>query len=297
MIDLDLSKVEFSKWDKFFNVKIPTQLYIKLAYETGLHIGDGHLTMIRRKDNNARMFQIVFSGNWKEEKDFYFSTISTLIRKLYNKIPYIRKESKNSIRLYFYSQAIATFKNRVLELPAGKKIGKIRIPKIIRESPLEIRKNCLKGIVDTDFSLSFKKNCKYPVISADFPLECKMLVNDIEEVLIEANIKPSICIENRKDERYIPTKYYKGYKIDINGKNNLENYIKNIGFLNPVHITKYLVWKRTGICNPYTTINDRTKLLASVAQSGRVFAWYLYQKAKGRGFKSHPRLIFFFLVS
>ena len=280
MFDLDLSEVEFSKWDRLFKIIIPKYLSPNLAYETGLHIGDGHLTIIKRKDNNARMFQIVFSGNFKEERGFYFNTISPLIFKLYNKIPHMREDSKNSIRLYFYSQSIATFKNRVLGLPTGKKIGKIRIPKLIKDSSLEMRKNCLRGIIDTDFSLSFKKNGKYPTISANFPLECKRLVNDIEEVLIELNIKPCISISNRKDDRYDPIKYYKDYKVDINGKDNLEKYVNTVGFKNPVHITKLLLWRRTGICNSYTSIKDRIGLLASMAQSGRASAWYVNKKQK-----------------
>lgn len=269
MFDLDLSKVKFSKMDKFFNIKIPDKLSTDLAYETGLHIGDGHLTMIKRKDTNVNLFHIVFSGNWLEEKDFYYETISPLIFKIYNKQSHIRMDHKNAIRLYFNSKAIATFKSNVLGLPIGKKIGKVRIPKIIRDSSLEIRKNCLKGIIDSDFCLSFKKGGRYPDITASFPIECKNLINDIEDVLSDLDVGCCICVENRKDDRYNPIKFYNAYKIDINGKENLNKVVKHISFKNPIHFTKLLLWMKTGRCLPYTTLKDRIMSIASMAQSGR----------------------------
>lgn len=44
MIELDVSKIEFSKWDEFFHIKVPNVLDEKLAYETGLHIGDVNIS-------------------------------------------------------------------------------------------------------------------------------------------------------------------------------------------------------------------------------------------------------------
>lgn len=272
MTNLDLSKVEFSKRDKFFKIKIPKKLSVELAYEIGFHIGDGHLTMIKRDDNGSNLFHIVFSGNWKEEKDFYYEVISPLIFRLYNKMPHIRQDHKNSIRLYFNSKAVAMFKYKVLSLPKGKKINVVRIPKKIMESSLRIRKSCLEGIVDSDFCLHFRDS-KYPILSASFPIECSKLIDDIRKLFLNVNINPSICIENRKDDRYKPIKYYKTYRIDVSGKNNIERYVNIIGFKNPVHITKYLLWKRTGFCKPYTTLENRMKLLASMAQFGRASAW------------------------
>ncbi len=273
MLNLDLSKVEFSKWDNFFNIKIPTKLSNQLAYETGFHIGDGHLTIAKRKDNNSNLFHIVFSGNWKEEKDFYCEKISPLIFNLYNKKPHMRKDHKNTIRLYFNSQAVATFKNKVLGLPTGKKTGKIRVPKIIRDSPIDIRRNCLRGIMDSDFCLTFKKNGKYPNLSAEFPLSCKKLVGDIEDVLTDLNIGCCVSIGNKRDERYEPTKFYKQYKIDINGKTNLMKAVRYINFKNPIHFTKLLLWMKTGRCAANTTLKTRIRNIASVAQFGRAFAW------------------------
>jgi hypothetical protein len=45
MIILDTSNVEFSRWDRLHNVRVPSILTPSLAYETGLHIGDGSLPL------------------------------------------------------------------------------------------------------------------------------------------------------------------------------------------------------------------------------------------------------------
>ena len=272
MNKLDLSEVKFSRRDKNFGIKIPSKLSADLAYEIGFHIGDGHLTITKRKDTGVSMFHIVFSGNWKEEKDFYKNTIVPLIFKIYNKKPHMRMEHKNTIRLYFNSKAVALFKSKVLGLPTGNKKGRVSIPKLILNSSPRMKASCLGGIIDSDFCLSFKKDGRYPNLSASFPLECKKLVNNIKSILKGIGITCSICIENRNDVRRNPM-FYKAYRIDINGKENLRKKVRYISFRNPIHFTKLLLWEKTGRCLPNTTLKHRIKSIASVAQFGRAFAW------------------------
>lgn len=51
------------------------------------------------------------------------------------------------------------------------------------------------------------------------------------------------------------------YIINLNGRNNLVNWMKNIGFRNPKHLTKYSIWKKFGFCPPNTTILERRQIL------------------------------------
>ncbi len=134
------------------------------------------------------------------------------------------------------------------------------------ESNKPIKRACLSGLIDSDFCLRFKKGGKYPNISASFPLYCKNLIKSIRIILLENYIKPALCVENIVDKRYNPPKFYKIYKIDINGKNNLNRVMKYMKIKNPVHLTKYAIWQKTGCCLKNTTLSERTNILALVAQ-------------------------------
>ncbi|MBI4177249.1 MAG: hypothetical protein HY516_02680 [Candidatus Aenigmarchaeota archaeon] len=259
---LDTSKVEFSKRDKFFGIKIPRYLTPELAYETGVHIGDGHMGINIRPDG-SHLFAIIFSGDWTEERLFHYEVIAPLIHRLYNKRCHITESTKNTVRLSYKSQAIATFKNRVLGLPAGNKKGRIRIPNVIMKSSLNVKIACLAGVVDTDFSLTFKRNGTYPRLSASFPIECKGFVDDIESILQEAGITVTICLSNRIEKRHAPPTYYKEYSININGIGNLIKWVNLAGFKNPKHYSKLLVWRKFGKCLGHTTTEERLECLSS----------------------------------
>ena len=48
---------------------------------------------------------------------------------------------------------------------------------------------------------------------------------------------------------------------EISGKENLYRWFQIIGQQNPVHITKYLVWKKLGYCPKKKTVYERLELL------------------------------------
>lgn len=56
-------------------------------------------------------------------------------------------------------------------------------------------------------------------------------------------------------------KTYTSQCIYLNGKKNLNLWLKLIGTNNPKHHTKYLIWKKFGYCEPRTTVNERLSLL------------------------------------
>lgn len=261
--ELDISTVKFSKRDEFFGIKIPKHLTSELAYETGVHIGDGHMNISIRPDG-SRLFAIIFSGNWTDEKDFHYGVIAPLIYRLYNKKCHISEEHKNTVRLSYKSQAVAIFKSRVLGLPAGNKRGRIRIPKVFMRSSLDIKVACLAGIVDTDFSLTFKRNGTYPRLSASFPAECKYLVNDIESIFHEMGISTTVFLSKRMDKRYSPHRQFDQYTINVNGQGNLTKWLFLAGFKNPKHYSKILVWQKFGKCLGRTTTEERFNRLSSL---------------------------------
>lgn len=49
--------------------------------------------------------------------------------------------------------------------------------------------------------------------------------------------------------------------VRINGKAMLERWMEKIGSRNIKHLTRYLVWKKEGVCPPKTTVIERMLIL------------------------------------
>lgn len=76
--------------------------------------------------------------------------------------------------------------------------------------------------------------------------------------------------ESYYDER--TKKIYIKHNIYVSGKDNLDRWIKTIGFSNPVHLTKFQIWDKFGFCPPKTTLRERLKILngeLDIGKSGR----------------------------
>jgi len=165
------------------------------------------------------------------------------------------------MRIKIGSKAIFDFYTKIIGLSFGKK-DHVTIPKIIfRNKNNTIA--CLRGIIDTDFSISFKKRHKnihyYPVISANF--KSKELVIQLSKIFKGLGLKVHTEYDyERFDERFgeIITHY-----IYLNGKDNLEKWWDIIGSNNHRHITKYKIFKKFGYCPPRINITERFKMIKS----------------------------------
>ena len=266
IIELDNSKVEFSNNDIKTEIKIPSFLTEDLCYETGTHIGDGHISCYDRIDGT--LYLVEYSGDFRDEYDFHQFVLIPILENLYNKklLPY--KSTKNTVKLVIKSKAITTFKLNSLGLTNGRKDGKIKIPKIIMDSNIEMKKSCLSGIFDIDFSLVFR-HCKYPKIPVEMTSKNKILKNHILEILDELGISYTSCRTKSFDER-LKIGYSEGFNVDINGRENLEKWVKCAGFRSPKHLVKLELWRAYGFCKPFLSYNKRKEMLnASLAQFGR----------------------------
>ena len=222
----------------------------KLAYETGFHIGDGNLY------SKNRTHKITYSGNLQNEETFYLEILKPLLEELFGVQPKEKRwEERNAILLVINSKKVANFKIDVLGLPNGKKTH-IRIPEQIKEDPKLLRE-CLKGIGDTDFSVSFKKTRRGTYSEPRMDLFCRSieLADEIEDALLSMQFTVK-----RK------TKTRRGYlenRIRLHGKRNLELWLNTIGFLNPYRLAKIEVWRTFGEVRPYQSYHDYLSLLDS----------------------------------
>ncbi|MBU3896399.1 MAG: hypothetical protein KJ697_00485 [Nanoarchaeota archaeon] len=246
----------YSPKDKKKNIILPAKMTEDLAEDIGIHIGDGSMYL-----NKNGGFAISCFGDINEDKEHYLKRIIPLKQKLFHVTIKVNGR-KDVFGFTICSKALYHF-YLLLGIPNGSKAKISHIPEIIKESDKNIKCAFIRGLADTDFSLMFKaKRIKYdkhhyPMISATFASE--RLVKDINEILRELGFKTAIS--KRTSKRW--NKEREDYRIDINGKENLEKWMKMIGFKNPKHYTKYLIWKKYGFCEPRSTLVQRRHILSN----------------------------------
>ena len=222
-----------------------------LAYETGIHLGDGNLY------ETPRMQRMTYSGNLENEKDFYKKILFKILQDLFNVKPlYYERETDNSVLLVINSKTLVEFKKSI-GLTAGNKTN-IRIPEFIRNNG-KLLKRCLSGLGDTDFSVSFKKNRKGAYVEPRMELFCnsRMLAKDISDALKKFEFTSSFEETKRRN--------FNEFRIRMYGKRNLEKWINEIGFKNPYILTKINFWKKFGYFVPRQNYSYYVRLLASAS--------------------------------
>src|SRR3989339_1705505 len=254
-MELDLSKVEFSRNDIRLNINTPKSLNDELAYFIGIHIGDGCLGNYK-----SSKYCMEYSGHLIDEKDFYSREFKELFKKLFNKdikIKEVIREKRNCIKLSCKSKAIFTFINKVIAINEGPKKD-IVIPMVIKNS--KYMKYFLKGLADSDFCLSFKSKNNSPNNNPSISIS-SYSTELVKEVNKELNKMGFITYTRFEFSRKRYEKKYLSNLIEINGIKQLELWMKLIGFNSQKHLTKYLIWKKFGFCPPYTSLPEREAIL------------------------------------
>jgi intein/homing endonuclease len=215
-------------------------------------VGDGHLGFhsgIRKNGKKFVKYEIIVSGNSKE-KD-YMVHVANLFQSLFNlRLHYKEDSSGNGVMLRAYSKGVNDFLNKICGLPHNKKTNLVRIPQIIKSSGLNMKYAFLRGLADTDYSVTFKnktlKGHSYPVIKGAF--KSKNLVIDLERLYADIGFR--YCTQ------YDTTRYDKRFGfttiniIYLNGKNNFIKWVNRIGFSNRKFQRKVEKWQIDGICPP-----------------------------------------------
>ncbi|MBD3355290.1 hypothetical protein GF361_04880 [Candidatus Woesearchaeota archaeon] len=238
-----LQKISLSKKDKAKGLKIPKKINQDLAYLIGVFAGDGSLGY----RPNKYEYSLKCVGNPKDEKEFYNKIIKQKFTKVFGFSPDIKlfdKETTFGFRVF--SKALITYLTKIIGLPLGSKYKTLKIPnKIFANNNLIIQ--FVKGVIDTDGSISFKKKYKkypyYPVIS--FSSKSKNFTKEIANWLKNQDFK----IVEKYDYKIIDFRTKQGYtiinRIELNGNQNLIKWMNKIGFSSPKHIKKIKkYWKK-----------------------------------------------------
>lgn len=206
---------------KIKNVKLP-EMNEELAEFIGICLGDGTLTRYFIRISSDPRYEIP-----------YLNYISKICKNLFGITPCIRKErERNLIYLTLFSVKICKFLHDIYDLPYGNKIkNDAKIPSIILKNK-NLRKSCLRGLIDTDGCVS--RGTIY------FCSHGRTLKNQVEKIGRELNIFTS------SSEFIIGTGVHK----------KVIQYFKIIGSSNLKHIVRF---DKKFKENKYIYVKDVTK--------------------------------------
>lgn len=222
-IKLDITRINYSKYDLERSIKLPDKLTPELAEEIGMQFGDGFLSKKR--------YDYRLKGNPNDEKEYYQNYIKHLFKKLFN-VEVNLKESYNSYGFELRSKAIWEFKTKVLGIKPGKKYN-IRLPEILKIKNVEIVTAFIRGLFDTDGSLNFKTRYGYYKYypSIELTLTSKELIKEVGEILSMLGFDPSVIFNKRYG------------RIFIYGIGALKRYEELIGWSSQKNLNKLKDWK------------------------------------------------------
>jgi hypothetical protein len=238
-------------------ITIPSIDDPELAYETGVHLGDGCLQAYE----NTNDFRYTIWGS-KDEFKYYKNTLKPLLEKLYalQNVRLKAVSTEYTIYLRVCSKQLVLFKHKILGLPIGKKNQLTNLPTFVKQD-VNLLRQCLSGIADSDGSLTFLKKYKethyYPRVTITI---CnKPLLIDINSQLRNLGFETTFNSRLRLDAR--TRRNYGHWEIHINGEKMLKKWVDEVGFRNPVQTTKYQVWEELGFCPPNTNLRQRLDIL------------------------------------
>lgn len=227
---------------------------------SGALFGDGHIKYSNRKYNCY--YGITITGDLTEDMD-YLLYLQVLINSLIDITPTLKIREKYGVAyLNLDSKEFVNFLVNDCVFPCNREKRTANIPHLIRNAKnLEYLGSFVRGLFDTDGTLFFgKKGCysKYCYPMIELKNRNTALLEDTKVILEKLGFNPHI----RNADQSARCLY-------LSGRMALENWMIQIGFSNPKHYTKYLLWKKFDECPPRTTLRGRYILLDNNQLKGR----------------------------
>lgn len=240
-------------------VRLPTRITGALAEELGVHLSDGHMN-----DDGL----VSFTGHVNDDRAYLYCRVAKLLKKVWGIRRVIKKEVTNEcegkswVELRIYSRKLVKFKERVLGLPIGRK-DELKMPSAIINHRRLLRR-VLCGLFDGDGSLSFKSKWglrhTYPVIS--FCTGSQMLATQVHKALRKLGF--TVPVMTRRRDTGVLT-------IQMNGNINYERWMNTIGFNNPKHLTKVILYEQFGLVPPETDLEERLRILRGEVELSEIY--------------------------
>ena len=240
---------------------LPKEMTPDLAELCGIHAGDGYMRC--RNENN---FELDISGNI-DEKDYYDNHVVPLFEKTFDiKIKPQFFYPRNTYGFRICKREVCEFIH-AMGFPYGKKTLTVEVPKQILESRnLGIIYRFIRGVFDTDGTLSFKKRGgsgyreflkkrhTYPTIKLS--VCSKNLRDGVGLLLMKTGFQFAFSQQKKR------LGVNEAFTIELEGDQNLLLWMYNIGFKNPVKSNRYLIWKKYGFNPPYLSFEQQKETLS-----------------------------------
>jgi hypothetical protein len=232
----------------------------ELAELLGVYVGDGSMS------SSGNGVQITIAAG-REEKA-WIEHIVTIFEKAFQ----YRPKFHWSVDVYKVTTRINKICGffREMGFPVGRKAPTVRVPTAIMETnDMAIRKAFLRGYFDADGCVSFEKgphveNSKFKRTHHYYP---RIAMASVSRDLIYLDIRfllESIDFSCRIHEDKPRGKIKRAtYVLVLKGSQQFERWMVEIGSSNPVHLTKYKVWKKFEFCPTKTTLAQRVAMLSS----------------------------------
>lgn len=202
-----------------FDINLP--LTEELCEFIGAFIGDGFTNKY-----GGHMYQFQITGDSKLDFDYYYNKLEPICKKIFEIKPKITVKG-GCIRLNIYSKRVFELFTKRFKFPAGRKSYLVMIPDEIYNNS-GLLSFVLRGMFDTDGGIGIDKRKAYkkPDIRINYTSVSKKLIDQVHEALLTYGLAHSI---HKKGSTFM---------IQINGANNVERFITNIGFSNKRHLDK-----------------------------------------------------------
>ncbi|MEK6940095.1 MAG: LAGLIDADG family homing endonuclease [Nanoarchaeota archaeon] len=201
------------------------KLNSELSELVGAFIGDGYLS----KYGKNRIV-VGITGNAVLDEEYLKIHLVSIVKKYFpsTKPSFCYRKDENTLQVRFYSQELATF-FLSLGFTPGIKTRTIIIPKII-EADNKLLYATIRGIFDTDGCLFFDCRKKYrnPYPRITIQMASIPLINQLEKHL-SRDFSLYVDKSNRDGKRNT---------LEIYGHQQLERFLKQIGFSNKRHMSK-----------------------------------------------------------
>ena len=218
---------------------MPTKPSEELAEFIGILAGDGHVSF------NTKRYHTSIAGDSRLDLN-YLEYVKNLIKKLFNLDINISVRKKvNTALVEFESRGILSFLRNIGYYKHNSR--NIKFPDWIMENE-DYLLNTIKGLADTDFSLMLYKNRKiypyYPIISIG--LADKEFTILISNFLVKQGFNTNLIFDDRVlDKR--SGKIWSKTTLRLSGRQNLDLWMKLIGFRNCRHLNKYEDYLKSGV--------------------------------------------------
>lgn len=231
----------------------------RVAEICGIILGDGHMHTTENR--------VTITGSL-EDMHYYKNYVIPLFISSFRVNPSFKFiKNKNSCHMYINNKEMFKFLTDKLNMHRGNKIN-AHIPKLILNNT-KLIPHFLRGIFDTDGSLKFSKQAKninyYPRIrlccqESYLSKEISILLNKLNFNFSESkNFNKFTGFKNSKGMPILANRHVVCY--EISGKNNIIKWTKLIDSSNPVHLTKFLIWRKMGLGFPNSSLYDRLNIL------------------------------------